>query len=138
MKPWRFGIHRLDALCPDCEAKVSRLTTSAADGALILDLDAEAGRDAFKLAARGCDHPKPAERPPRRFPRTKELPRTIRVLCPYRVTEWKTQRGDGRWEMLRGLRVKGPGWRIDMDDERVKAFLAEEGDAAKVLLARCP
>jgi hypothetical protein len=64
----------------------------------------------------------------------------LRWLCPYRVNQWKAARGAERWEVLNGLRAKAKerGWWIDLSDERVRAFLAEEGDAAKVLLSPCP
>jgi hypothetical protein len=140
MKPWRFDPARLDALCPDCEAMVAPLVTVAADGALVLDLDADGSRAAFKLAAHGCEHPKPVQRPPRALRRSPSPASTLKWLCPHRVIQWKAVRGDERWEVLNGLRAKEKerGWWIDMGEERVRAFLAEEGDAARVLLAPCP
>jgi hypothetical protein len=140
MKLWRFSPARLADLCPDCEAMVVPLVTVAADGALVIDLDDDGGRPAFKLAAHGCAHPKPAQRPPRALRRSPVPASTLRWLCPYRVNQWKAVRGDERWEVLNGLRAKAKerGWWIDMGEDRVRAFLAEEGDAAKVLLSPCP
>jgi hypothetical protein len=114
-----------ERLCPDC---ARRAKGTPVDGGRTweYDLDDSAQVTAWKLAhGQGCEHPRPKAK-------------SLRRLCPYRVAEWKVARGDERWELLKGMRQPVTGWVIDLADERVKAFLTEEGEAARVLLSACP
>lgn len=145
MKPFpldvkRFRYHdgrRLCQSCLDAIAAHARATGAAVHASGRVELDGDHPETTTlwrKIAA--CKEPAAGTNPPA----PNGLKTSLKWLCPHRVTEWTAARGDQRWEILNGLRAKpaARGWWIDLADERVKAFLAEEGEAAKLLLSGCP
>jgi hypothetical protein len=149
MKPFPLNVRKFRypdgrAMCQGCLDAVAEL--AAATGAAVhahgrVDLDAGDPRTrALWRRIVSCKEAAAGTRFPAATAAAKAQPSTLRWLCPHRVTEWQAARGDARWEILNGLRAKlaARGWWIDLSDERVKAFLTEEGDAAKVLLSACP
>ena len=121
------AVQRLCGQCADACANAARLT----DGGHVweFDIDAPGVEGLWRTAVKGCGHA-----------RVPVVAAVVRQLCPYRVIEW----GQGRPDRVAALdaltlprKPNGPR-RIDLADDRVKAFLAEEGEAARVLLGKCP
>jgi hypothetical protein len=153
MKPFPLNVKRfrypdgrqLCQGCLDAVADLARATGAEVHAHGRVTLDAGDPRTkalwqrivACKAATAGTNHPTPTAKATAAV----RPPDTVRKLCPVRVDEWRKARGEERFRVLEGLFAVGPNGpkvALDLASDKVKAFLAEEGDAARVLLSACP